>query len=109
MFELTQEERRVILFLVSIALVGVGINFLAKRYAPIKAVASINQNIGKININKADKEALVSIPGIGEKLAGRIIEYRSQNRQFASLEELQNIKGLKGDKLDRLKQFIFIE
>jgi len=93
MFELTREERQVVLFLVIAALSGAGINFLAKRFIPIRAIACVNPNLGRININTADKETLKLIPGVGEKLAGRILDYRRQNGSFSALEDLKNIKG----------------
>jgi hypothetical protein len=39
MFDLTQEERRVILFLITLALSDWGIDFFAKRYSAVKALA----------------------------------------------------------------------
>jgi competence ComEA-like helix-hairpin-helix protein len=109
MFALTAQERKVILFVLSMALLGIGIDFLAKRYAPIKTFAYISGNAGKININQADKEALKSIPGIGEKLAQRILEYRLQKTRISDIQELSLIKGLNSARRERLKQFIFIE
>jgi competence protein ComEA len=109
MFALTEEERRVILFLTTVALIGLGINFLAKRYSPVKSLVCLNANFGKININKADKEALISILGIGKNLAEAIIEYRWKNLKFSGIEELQNIKGIKGYKFEKLKEFICTE
>ncbi len=47
----------------------------------------------KTNINKAGFEELVAISGIGPVLAGRIIEYRQENK-FKDVYELSNIKGL---------------
>ena len=96
LFALTKEERRVILFLTAVALFGVGVSFLAKKYAPIKVVFCIDENIGKININKADQDDLMVVPGIGKKLAQRIIEYRNLNSKFKTIEELKNVKGFQG-------------
>ena len=52
---------------------------------------------GSVPINTATKEQLMTIEGIGDVFAERIIEYREANGGFKSLEELQNIKGV-GDK-----------
>lgn len=55
-----------------------------------------------LNINTATKEELMSVPGIGEVYAERIIAYRIERGGFSSLEELLNIKGI-GEK--RLESF----
>lgn len=109
MLGLTRQERQVILFLITIALMGMGINFLAKRYSQVKAIACINQDISKIDLNKADKETLIGIPGIGEKLAQAIIDYRNQQVGFKDIEELKNIKGISEYKYEKLKDSLFIQ
>ncbi len=109
MLNLTPQERQVILFLIILLLSGIGIDFLGKRYSRFKAVAYINQDIGRIDLNKADKEALIGIAGIGEKLARRIIEYRRQQGSLSGIEELKNIKGLKGNKYEAIKDYFVIE
>ena len=109
MFGFTRQERQVILFLITVALVGMGVSFLAKRYSQVKAIACINQDIGKIDLNKADKETLIGIPGIGEKLAQRIIDYRNQQAGFKDAEELKNIKGISDYKYEKLKDLLFIQ
>jgi competence ComEA-like helix-hairpin-helix protein len=108
-FAFTQEERRVILFLASLALIGLGISFFAKRFAIIKTTVCLNENLGKVNINKADQDTLMIIPGIGKKLAGRIIEYRRENSSFSSVEELKNIKGFKGYRFEKVKNMLYVE
>lgn len=109
MFNLTKQERQVILFLLAIVLLGTGINFLTKKYAPVKILASFTEDIGKIDLNKADKGLLISIPGIGEKLALRIIEYREQKAGFNGVEELKSIKGITDYKYERIKNYLILK
>ena len=47
-----------------------------------------------VDINTADKETLMSLNGIGEAFAERIIEYREQNGGFKAVQELTNIRGI---------------
>ena len=109
MLNLTREEKRVILFLVIIALSGAAINFLAKKFYPVRAAARVNPNLGKININTADKETLKLIPGIGDKLAGRILDCRQKNGKFRGVEELRNVKGIYNSTMARAREVIIAE
>ena len=54
---------------------------------------TVNVALAAININKADKETLASLPGIGDKKAEAIIEYR-KDHPFKDIEDLQNVKGI---------------
>jgi len=55
-------------------------------------------NSETININTATAEVLQTLPGIGEKIAASIVEYREENGFFSSIEELKNVNRI-GDKV----------
>lgn len=62
-----------------------------------------------ININTADKETLMTLPGIGEAKADAIIKYREENGTFSSIEDIMNISGIKQGAFDKIKDLITIE
>jgi competence protein ComEA len=49
---------------------------------------------GKVNINTASAQQLTTLPGVGPKLAARIVEYRQKSGAFRSPQELLNVKGV---------------
>jgi len=49
---------------------------------------------GSLNLNTASASDLDSLPGIGQSFADRIIEYRTTNGPFTSVEDLQKVKGI---------------
>lgn len=61
-----------------------------------------------IDINRADKDALMELPGIGEVLAERIIVYRNTHGSFTAVEELLQVKGLGKNKLEEIWDLITI-
>ena len=73
------------------------------------SVSSDMVNDGKININTASKELLMEINGIGESLATRIVEYRTQNGPFESIEEIVNVSGIGQKKLENMRDMICVE
>ena len=60
---------------------------------------------GKISINKATKEELMTLPGIGESKAEAIIEYRKLN-PFNTIEEITNVKGIGKSIYEKIKDNI---
>lgn len=61
-----------------------------------------------VNINTATAEQLMTLPGIGEVLANRIIAYRDANGPFESLAELSNVEGIGDKKLESILDHITI-
>ena len=57
--------------------------------------ASVNGEPGKININTATVDELMTLPGIGEARAKDIITFREQNGPFEAVEDLMKISGIK--------------
>ncbi len=58
---------------------------------------TVNVALAAININTADKDTLISLPGVGEKKAEAIIAYR-KDHPFKTVKDIQNVKGI-GEKV----------
>ena len=53
-----------------------------------------NKSIGKININTATKEDLMTLQGIGESKANDIIKYRDENGGYQNIEDIKKVNGI---------------
>lgn len=72
---------------------------------PATGSTSASQS-GKININTADLYTLMSLPGIGETYAQRIIDYRNANGPFKDIKELMNVTGIGEKRYNAIKDLI---
>lgn len=63
---------------------------------------------GKINLNQATKEELMTLSGVGEKKAEKIIEYREENGSFKTIEDLKNVNGFGEKSFESLEKYISI-
>lgn len=59
-----------------------------------------------LNINTASAEELQTLPNIGVQMAKRIITYREQHGKFASVDALQEVKGIGVKTLEKLRPFV---
>ena len=69
--------------------------------------AKDSQGVALVNINTATKEELMGLPGIGERKADSIIEYR-KSKAFSSPEDIMNISGIKEAAFNKIKDKICI-
>jgi competence protein ComEA len=66
------------------------------------------QSLQKIDINRAETWLLEALPGIGEVLAQRIVDYRSENGPFRRIEDLLNVSGIGPATFEQIKDFITV-
>lgn len=72
-------------------------------------VVQDDKKIIKVNINTANLDKLQTLPGIGEAMAKRIIEYRTENGKFQSIEDIKNVSGIGDSKFEKIKEYIVIK
>lgn len=70
---------------------------------------SVNSDVSKVNINTGGIEELKKLPGVGESLAQKIIDYRDENGKFNSIEELKNVSGIGDKKFESMKSYLVIK
>lgn len=63
---------------------------------------------GKININIADRQLLMSLPGIGETRAGDIIAWREKYGGFSEISDIMKVSGIKEAMFERIKDRICV-
>ena len=90
-------------------------------FSPIWADAGMTKDLGKVagqavsaaqqllDINTATVEQLTQLPGIGEKIAERIVKYREEHGLFSKIEDLLSVKGIGEKKLEKIKPLIEIK
>ncbi len=69
-----------------------------------EAVETISD--GKVDLNRASKEELMTLSGVGESRAESIIKYREQNGGFQTIEDIMKVSGIKEGLFEKIKDFI---
>ena len=101
-----------ILVLSAVLLLAIGVFFRYEgRMEAFLPIARIETAEGgyRIDLNTADVELLINLPGIGEALAGRIVDYRQQNGSFETIDEVTEVSGIGDAKLEAIRPFVMIE
>lgn len=70
-----------------------------------QVVDPVNTSKGRLNINQCTKSELISLPGIGEKTADKILEYRKEHG-FSKIEDIMHVKGIGPKKFEKIKDMI---
>lgn len=73
------------------------------------AVPAIAADMKKVNINKATLEDLITLNGIGEKIATRIVNFRTKNGPFQKPEDIMMVKGIGQKMFDKNRELILIK
>lgn len=76
-----------------------------KLYVPGKGEGQEPQ---KVDINRADAWLLKALPGIGETLAERIVDYRQQNGPFQNIREIAKVAGIGATTYEQIKDLITV-
>lgn len=65
-----------------------------------------SKHIQRIDLNQASLEQLVQLPGVGPKMAERILSLRRQKGRFSRLEELKEVKGIGERRFEELRRYL---
>jgi competence protein ComEA len=80
-------------FALCVAAAAVPASALQDAKAPAKSTrAAASSQV--VNVNTASAADFEALPGIGPKLAARIVDYRQKNGPFKKIEDLMNVQGL---------------
>ena len=113
MFNLEKTERGIIIALSITAVLGMAVIGYKKIHTPADIkIGHFEEPLRekrRIDINTADSGDLTQLPGIGDALAGRIIDYRSSEGPFASIEDIKKVRGIGDALFNRIKDRISAE
>lgn len=102
-------------FLVLLIVLAFASTFCARSQdrGKTEPVASTSDRDGNnqpcVNLNRATADELKSLPGIGEVIAKRIIDYRERNGRFRRPEEIIIIQGFSEKKYRAIADLICVE
>jgi competence protein ComEA len=99
---------RALILLVALAAFAAAPAVAQQTTTPARAAKSAPAPTAPINLNTANQAQLEALPGIGPKVAQRILEFRQKNGAFKKLEDLMNVKGIGEKSFLKLKPHITI-
>jgi len=122
MFDLTKQEKVILIFLASTFITGLGVSSYKKSQQSVKLQVQpykINtareeadkfiEDYSLININSFKIDELSRLPGVGDKIAARIMDYHKTHGPFRAKEELMQVKGIGEKKFEKIKDLIILK
>ncbi len=109
MFSLTKEEKLVLLILGLVLLLGTGLNFIFKKTPALKDIVNLMDSQAiypKVDLNQVSYVQLLKIPYVGPVTAKNIIDYRRENGQFSSLEQLLSVPGINVGRFKKISPYL---
>ncbi len=111
-FEFSRTELLATLFLITTILIGTGIKYSIDQHwwlPKTEVVDSDPESIKlKIDLNRAEWYEFIILPGIGEKKARAIVEYRKDAGRFKTIEQLREVSGIGIKTVKKIKNLVFI-
>ncbi len=80
----------------------------SKNAEPVKYTEKPKTSIGRVEINTADTSAFIALPGIGSKLANRIVSFREKLGGFYSIEQVAETFALPDSTFQKIKHWLTI-
>lgn len=74
-----------------------------------EAAASCFDAQGRLELNRASLDELMTLPGIGEARAKLILDYRAENGPFQSASDLMRVRGIGEGIFGKLRDLIYVE
>ena len=112
-FEFSRKESLATFFLITTLLIGTGIKYAIDQHwwFPETEVVDTNpESIKlKIDLNRAEWYELIILPGIGEKKAREIVEYRKETGTFKTIEQLCEVNGIGIETVKKIKDLVFVD
>lgn len=74
----------------------------------LAAGADAKQEIAVVDINNATVEELISVPGIGQVVAQRIVEFREKNGPYKTVDDLLKVQGIGEKSLAKIRDRVSV-
>ena len=93
------------LLLLALALLGWHVG-AGQRWGSRPSELDRNASVSRLDLNHADRAQLLQLPGVGDRTADRIEEYRISHNGFHNVDELRQVHGVGPATLERLRPLI---
>ncbi len=94
--------------IIVVALFGVYPPLYQNEYTPASTQPFVKNVSNKINVNTAPFWELMLLPGIGEEKSQAIIDYRTENGEFETVDEMMDVHGIGPKTLQELEDMVVI-